>query len=225
MSKVWHLAESTLIPFTALTYSLLTPLILPVAAFTFGVANLCYRYTLLYLSDIKVETQGKLYFPAVFSLFFGVYTYQATIIGLFILKFDGSNQAHDLAQLSILVLTLVMCTQFHLRLKRLYEPWIRHGDVLKSSIDDFVEEQQDTDSLDIRPRLEPPSSSSEDGVFRWFNTTIWLPKDPFSISTHLIHEVRTKVLSGQSAEIQITDSSASMTNEGHVQLDNYDSTA
>lgn len=178
---------------------------------------MCFRYILLHLSDIEAETQGKLCFEALFTSFLGVYTYQATLIGLFVLKFDTHEKAHNLGQLTVLLFTLFACTQYHIWLKRLYGPLIQHQEGTTNGAT-----REDTHSEELR-RLSPVPDPSDplnpesyEKSRNNFDVTIWLPRDSLDIVRSLIHEVRCKCFSTSATVIRITDCTAGITDEGQI---------
>ncbi|KAK5074494.1 phosphate metabolism protein 7 [Exophiala xenobiotica] len=164
----------------ALTYALLTPFILPIATVTFGVTYVCFHHLLRDVSRVEAETRGQLYLRASFGLFWAIYTQQATIIGLFILKFDVRHKAHDLGQLTILLLTLFFSVQYHLSLKRLYGPLMRHQE---GTISEPVHEGAFPDPLsDSDCVSSTDESTSIDQFLHCQAPVIWLPRDPAGIS-------------------------------------------
>lgn len=204
-----------------LTFSLLTPVILPIATVAFGSACLAYQHVLLHLANITVETQGRLYFPAFFHLFVGLYAQQLTFIGLFILKFDPRNKSHDLGQLAVLTITLLLCIQYHVHLKRRFALLIRH-----------YEAGMDAPHLTSVPRspsqCDTPRASSTptSDVFGEVadrptkpTAIIWLPKDGLGIGGRLGDHVRAKYLASSGNVVQMVDSDARITDDGQVTVE------
>lgn len=69
-----------------LTYSTISPLILPIAVVYYSLAYLVYRHQILYVYMPKSESGGVAW-PSVFNrIMFGLFIYQLTLIGLFSLK-------------------------------------------------------------------------------------------------------------------------------------------
>jgi len=177
----------------------------------------CFRYILLYLSDVEAETQGRLYFQALFTSFLGVYTYQATLIGLFVLKFDTRDRAHSLGQLTVLLVTLLACTQYHIRLKRLYEPFTQQQE---GTTNETIHTEKYSEKL---RRLSPvPGPSDRSNIESYeksrniVDITVWLPRDSLDIVRSIIHEVRSECFSTSTAVIRITDCIAYITHKGQI---------
>lgn len=210
--------DSLLIPSTVLTFSLLTPVILPIATVAFGSASLAYQHILLYLANIVVDTRGRLYFPAFFHLFVGLYAQQLTFIGLFVLKFDPQNRFHDLGQLTVLVVTLLLCVQYHVYLKRRFGPSVRHHEASVDSPHRPIDP----------PRLSPPGpprvastpkSDAIEGVpdlSADSQAIIWLPKDRLGISRSLQDYVRAKYFADSADVVRMVDSDTCITEDGMV---------
>lgn len=164
---------------------------------------MCFHYLLREVARVEAETRGRLYFHAWFGLFWAIYTQQATIIGLFILKFDVRHTAHDLGQLTILLLTLFFSVQYHLSVKRLYGPLMRHQE---STILEPVHEGafpyplSDSDCVS-----STDESTSIDQFLHCQAPVIWLPRDPAGISTSLVERVTSGPLANSPATIQLTD--------------------
>ena len=70
----------------ALAYSCIAPLLLGFAAVGLYLFYLCYKYQLLYVVQIKLETRGASYTMALQHLMVGVYLSQLCLLGLFSIK-------------------------------------------------------------------------------------------------------------------------------------------
>lgn len=88
----------------ALVYSAMSPLILPFALIYFCVANVVYKYMLMYVYVTKIESGGKIW-PVLFqTVMASVIFFQVTMIIILALK-GGSLQAYILIPLPFLTLT------------------------------------------------------------------------------------------------------------------------
>ncbi|KAK5075856.1 hypothetical protein LTR70_008781 [Exophiala xenobiotica] len=209
-----------------LTYSLLTPFILLIGAAIFGITYVCFHYLLRDVSWVEVDTRGQLYFRAWFGLFWGIYTLQATIIGLFILKFDARNtnqRTHDLRQLTVLLLTLFFTVQHHLTLSRLYGPLMRHqeGTSPEPIEADTALDQQDRqhfEASDVYSATSTDGSAYTEQCLHGRAPVIWLPRDPAGISQALIERIRSELLASSPGMAQVTDLPTLATIDNRPQL-------
>lgn len=235
-----------------LTYALLTPFILPIAATTFGITYLCFHSLLRHVARVEADTRGQLYFRAWFGLFWGLYTQQATMIGLFILKLDVRNagrRAQDLGQLTVLLLTLFFSVQYHWSLSRLYGPLMRHqeGTTLEPTVagpphDPRNSQRSHTSdashTLDVSHASDASDasdafdamSSKEDVVSteQWLHErppVIWLPRDSAGISQALVERIQSGPLAGSLNMVQVTDSPVGVTRDDQLQVRNITSKA
>ena len=187
-----------------LIYSILTPVILPIAALAFGIADVCFRYSLLYTSNIVVDTEGQLYRTAVLKIFAGLYTYQITFIGLFVLKSSSSSKWHDVGQLSVLILTLICCTQAHLYLTNTYTS-------VKWSASLIPDVMIDTGESSPEPVTSPtdPSSDSLTRVHP-YRRTVWLPRDESGISDAMVLAVQDHCLTLRGSTVGVSNSESAV---------------
>lgn len=203
-----------------LTFSLTTPLILPIATVAFGSAWVTYQYILQHLAHSPVETRGRLYFPAFFHLFVGLYAQQLTLIGLFILKFDPRNKFHDLGQLTILVATLLLCMQYHSHLRRRFKVSIQHDegfeDLPRCSTDPQLPRQ---DTPCVTSTANHDVSDEMDELLGDSQAVIWLPKDALGISACLRDQVRARFFADSATVVQMVDSDTQITEDGQVSVE------
>lgn len=181
---------------------------------------MAYRYILLYLANVPVETRGRLYFPAFFHLFVGLYAQQLTFIGLFILKFDPQNKVHDLGQLTVLVVTFLFSIQYHVHLKRRFEPSIQH---YEATLDPSIcpPNSSRASSQDVADVALPSKSGEDEAVEALLAdppAIIWLPKDGLGISRRLRDHVRAKCFAGATDVVRLVDSDANITENGRVTI-------
>lgn len=68
-----------------LIYSVIAPLILPLACISFSIVNLSFQYLFIYEYNIenKSETFGKLYLHSLLQLYSGIYFLELCLLGLF----------------------------------------------------------------------------------------------------------------------------------------------
>jgi hypothetical protein len=196
-------------------YSLLMPLILPIAALTCAMLRFCFRYAFLYTAYITVDTSGRLYFRAILNLYWGIITMELALLGLFLLKVDPNSLRNDLGQISVLLLTILGTIQYQRSIQRFYQPLIRDYEA--------VSRQGTTTEIhpqpDVSEKYRPAVSKVQDSrSLAAVDLNIWLPKDVGGVSDGLIESVRTNYI-GPSAQIRLTNSGAAMDSDGHVVLD------
>ncbi|KAK6365598.1 hypothetical protein LTR64_008722 [Lithohypha guttulata] len=182
-----------------LVYSILTPMILPIAALTFGIADICSRYSLLYTANIVVDTEGQLYRNAMFKMFIGLYTYQATFIGLFVLKSGSGSKWQNTGQLLVLLLTLICCTQVHLYLLHMYTP-VKWSACLNPEVPVGTVESA-SEWRGSPAKLGPNSLTCIDARHR----VVWLPGDEFGIGDAMINAIQDCCLTVRGSEIRVTN--------------------
>ncbi|KAK5069408.1 hypothetical protein LTR51_008658 [Lithohypha guttulata] len=226
-----------------LTYSLLTPFILPIATTTFGITYMCFRSLLCNVARVEADTRGQLYFQAWFGLFWGLYTQQATMIGLCLLKLDArrtDQRLHGFGQLMMLLLTFFFTVQYHWSLSRLYGPLMQHqeGTILEPTAADPVldpcNEQHPHASNAVNAsnpldNSDAPDTSGDVSIFDATSTDgwasieqvlyedppiIWLPRDSAGVSQALVEQIRSGPLAGSSNVIQVTDAPNGITWSG-----------
>lgn len=108
-------AQDLLVLTLIMTYACISPLVLIPGMIFFGYAHLIYRHQLLYIY-VPVFESGASFFPRVFRrIIFALFTAQATMIGMFILK-NGINQMYAVS--ALMVITFVYKT----KMRDMYEP-------------------------------------------------------------------------------------------------------
>jgi hypothetical protein len=88
----------------AITYSIIAPLVLGFATIGLGLLYFAYRYNLLFVYDINIDTKGMVYPRALYQTLTGVYLAQVCMIGLF-----GIKQAFGpmVLQITFLIFTIL----------------------------------------------------------------------------------------------------------------------
>lgn len=69
-----------------MTFSVISPLILPFTALCFWLSIPAYRYTFLYLSDSRSVLHGRAFLLALYHTFASLYIFLLTMFGIFLLK-------------------------------------------------------------------------------------------------------------------------------------------
>ena len=126
----------------AIAYSCIAPLLLAFAAVGLYLFYLCYKYQLLYVVQIKLETRGASYTMALQHLMVGVYLSQLCLLGLFSIK--GATGP------SVLMgIFLIMTAIYHITVDRYLTP---------------LEQQLPLDVLADNDEEEPLLDAEEDDV-------------------------------------------------------------
>ena len=201
------------------------PLILPIAAITCGALRLCFRYVLLYTARITVDTGGRLYFRAIFDLYWGIITMELTILGLFLLKIDPSSLRDDLGQISILLLTIFCTVQYQQSIKSFYKPLIRHDEAVRcEGLAPLSNVTEQYSQPDVGQKYRTTTRTvKECYTLEGRDLEIWLPKDVDGVSDALMESVRRNYIGPSSnAQIGLTNAGAAMTSNGDVILQNDD---
>ncbi len=109
------LAHDLLILTVCLTYACLAPLILIAGVIFFSMSYVVYKHQILYVYETGFETGGS-FFPAAFRRFiFALFTAQATMIGMFLLK-GGMMQVYAIGAL------MVATFYFKYKMREMWEP-------------------------------------------------------------------------------------------------------
>ncbi|KAG0304845.1 hypothetical protein BGZ98_004944 [Dissophora globulifera] len=104
-----------------LVYSTMSPLILPFVAFYFTVYYWVYRHQFLYVYLQPVETGGLAFPLAVKQTFVGLFIFQVTMFGIFLLNQSKTNVLPQV----ILMVLLIVCTGFSLSsLNEAFDPLV-----------------------------------------------------------------------------------------------------
>jgi calcium permeable stress-gated cation channel len=103
-----------LIP-TAIAYSVIAPLVLGFATIGLGLLYIGYRYNILFVYNLNIDTRGLIYPRALKQILTGIYLSQICLIGLLAVK-------KAIAPLILEVVILVVTVLFHLSLNSAYDP-------------------------------------------------------------------------------------------------------
>ncbi len=108
------LAQDLLVLTVCMTYACLAPLILIAGVLFFGMSYIVYKHQILYVYE-SLETGGS-FFPAAFRRFiFALFTAQATMIGMFLLK-GGMMQVYAIGAL------MAGTFYFKFKMREMWEP-------------------------------------------------------------------------------------------------------
>ncbi|KAG9067618.1 hypothetical protein KI688_012403 [Linnemannia hyalina] len=102
-------------------YSTIAPIILPVVAFYFTMFYFVYRHQFLYVYYTPVETGGLAFPVAVKQTFTGIFIFQTTIFGIFLLK---QSELDVIPQLVILLLLIFVTAMLFSNLKEAFDPLV-----------------------------------------------------------------------------------------------------
>lgn len=99
----------------AITYSMIAPLVLGFAVVGLGLLHYAYRYNLLFVYNVNIDTKGLVYPRALYQTLTGVYLAQVCMIGLF-----GVSKA--VGPLILQVIFLIFTVLFQMSLSSAVEP-------------------------------------------------------------------------------------------------------
>lgn len=102
-------------------YSTIAPIILPVVAFYFTMFYFVYRHQFLYVYYTPVETGGLAFPVAVRQAFTGIFIFQMTIFGIFLLK---QSTLFVIPHLIVLLILLIVTIMARSNLKEAFEPLV-----------------------------------------------------------------------------------------------------
>jgi len=102
----------------AITYSVISPLVMGFGTVGLGLLYFSYRYNLLFVYNININTQGSVYTRALYQTLTGVYLAQICLIGLFAI-----NTA--IGPLLLQILFLIFTILFHIALNSAIEPLLQ----------------------------------------------------------------------------------------------------
>ncbi|KAF9143934.1 hypothetical protein BGX30_014323 [Mortierella sp. GBA39] len=102
-------------------YSTIAPLILPIVAFYFTMFYFVYRHQFLYVYYTPVETGGLAFPVAVKQAFTGIFIFQTTIFGIFLLK---QSDLDVIPHLIILLLLIFVTAMLFSNLKEAFDPLV-----------------------------------------------------------------------------------------------------
>ncbi|KAF9917637.1 hypothetical protein BX616_000370 [Lobosporangium transversale] len=114
----------TLMFSVGILYSTLAPLVLPFVAFYFVSYYFVYRHQFLYVYQQPVETGGLAFPIAVKQAYTGLFIFEITVFGIFLLKIaDGVN---TIAHLVILLLLIVATAISYVNLNEAFNPLVTY---------------------------------------------------------------------------------------------------
>lgn len=106
----------------AISYAIISPLVLGFATVGMGVIYLAYRYNMIYVFDTQIDTKGACYARALGQLMVGVYLAELCILGLFGIGVGKSVSAVGPVVLQIIL--IVATVGFHISLKKKLRPLV-----------------------------------------------------------------------------------------------------
>ncbi|WPH04630.1 Hypothetical protein R9X50_00752300 [Acrodontium crateriforme] len=92
----------------AIIYSILAPLVTGFAVLGLSLFYLAYKYNLLFVYNIDIDTKGRVYPRALQQLFVGLYVAEVTLIGLFAVSIGGAAEHHPKGAIGPLILMIIM---------------------------------------------------------------------------------------------------------------------
>lgn len=142
----------------AITYSIISPLVMLFATIGFSLLYFAYRYNLLFVYNASIDTKGLVYPRALYQTMTGVYLAEIVLIGLFALK-------AAIGPLIILVILLIFTVLFQVALSEAVDPLLRF---LPKSIEDVEErllavEDGDPDTVPEEGPLFPTAEGTKEG--------------------------------------------------------------
>jgi calcium permeable stress-gated cation channel len=114
----------------AICYAAIAPLVLGFATIGLYFFYFAYRYNILFVADINIDTKGRVYPRALQHLFVGLYVAELCLIGLFAIGTGSSKGA--IGPLVLMILFLVFTALYQVSLNSALEPLINY---LPKSID------------------------------------------------------------------------------------------
>ncbi|KAL2004621.1 hypothetical protein VTN00DRAFT_3357 [Thermoascus crustaceus] len=143
----------------ALTYTCIAPLVLGFAFVGLYLVYQAYRYNLLFVYEIEVDTKGLVYPRALQHLLTGVYLAEICMIGLFAIR-------TAIGPLIIMVLFGILSVLAHISLNEALAPLMSF---LPRSLDleeEAIQAQEDA-------RYEAPTVSRWEGIWKWFHPNLY----------------------------------------------------
>lgn len=108
---------------TAICYSCIAPLVLFFAGCGLALFYFAYRYNLLYVYDVNVDTKGLVYPRALQQLFVGLYLAELCLIGLFAIKL-GENGA--IGPFVLMIIFLIFTALYQVSLNAALKPLLQY---------------------------------------------------------------------------------------------------
>lgn len=209
----------TLMGSISIIYSIIQPIILPVAFIAFTAVLMSFKFSIKYQvnrANNKLETMGAFYPTALFQMYSGVYCLEGFMIGLFLIS---RKFLLCLLMFFVLVASIVahcyLSTKYHKLLNNLplsdYEPVRADKDTSKK--------EKSTSAMGIPGNLSAVDYEKDVLIVPFadpdkVNSVIWLPNDVFGESDQEID--RLKLLFGNN--LRITNLHASIDSCGNVQI-------
>jgi hypothetical protein len=106
----------------AITYAIISPLVLGFATVGMGLIYMAYRYNMIYVFNTKIDTKGACYAHALGQLMVGVYLAELCILGLFGIGIGNSVSA--VGPVTLQVMLIVGTVAFHISLKKKLRPLV-----------------------------------------------------------------------------------------------------
>ncbi|KAF2714913.1 putative DUF221 domain protein [Pleomassaria siparia CBS 279.74] len=104
----------------AISYAIISPLVLGFSAIGMGLVYLAYRYNMLYVYNTQIDTKGACYGRALEQLMVGVYLAEICLLGLFGIGIGDSSFAVGPAVLQVIL--IVGTVAFHITLRSKLSP-------------------------------------------------------------------------------------------------------
>lgn len=108
----------------AVCYAAIAPLVLGFAAIGLFLFYVAYRYNLLFVYDVKIETKGLVYPRALQQLFVGLYIAELCLIGLFAIRLG--NGVGALGPLVMMIIMLIFTALYHVSLNNALTPLLHY---------------------------------------------------------------------------------------------------
>ncbi|SMQ54220.1 unnamed protein product [Zymoseptoria tritici ST99CH_3D7] len=108
----------------AICYAVVAPLVLGFAAVGLFLFYFAYRYNLLFVSNVAVDTKGLVYPRALGHLFIGLYVAEVCLIGLFAIATGSSIGA--LGPMIMMIIFLIFTALYHISLNAAMAPLLHY---------------------------------------------------------------------------------------------------
>ncbi|RPB20551.1 DUF221 family protein [Terfezia boudieri ATCC MYA-4762] len=160
----------------AITYSIISPLVMLFATIGLSLLYFAYRYNLLFVYNASIDTKGLVYPRALYQTMTGVYLAEIVLIGLFGLK-------AAIGPLILMVIFLIFTILFQVALSEAVDPLLRF---LPKSLEDVEErllaaEDGDPNTVPEEGPLFPtaaPEGESKKGAGAAFRNPVALVTTP-----------------------------------------------
>lgn len=148
-----------LISCLALTYSCIAPLILGFAFVGLYLVYQAYRYNLLFVYDLQVDTKGLVYPRALQHLMTGIYLAVICMIGLFAIR--GA-----VGPLILMVLFLILFVLAHISLNEAMAPLMTFLPRSLETEEEDLQAKQETEYLEM-------TRSRWESIWKWFHPNVY----------------------------------------------------